>query len=221
MAFIGTKIYFWGWYGEFFHRSSPVERTVVFATLFFFLYAVLPVAKAIRGLAPEELDVAIILLNAFAYSGALFILLWPADKWPLTLLFLAVAAGDVGIARLIPAGQNDQSAMARLLYAGLALTFLTLAVPIRLEGKWITLSFSVEGAILVWTGFRAASNFLRQAGYLLLAISGLRLLLLPPAGGQFLFNPRFAAFVVMIASLGIGLWAARHHQNNGTGPEAT
>ena len=212
IAFIGTQIYFWGWYGEFFHRTSPLERTVVFATLFFFLYGALPVAKAIRGLAPEELDVAIILLNAGAYAGALFILLWPADKWPLTLLFLALAAGHVGIARLIPAGEDNQSALARLLYAGMALTFLTLAVPIRLEGKWITLSFSVEGAILVWTGFRAASNFLRQAGYLLLAISGLRLLLLPPAGGQFLFNPRFVAFVVMIASLGIALWAARTHK---------
>src|SRR5260370_38249214 len=111
MAFIGTKIYFWGWYGEFFHRTSPLERTVVFATLFFFLYAALPVAKAIRGLALEELDVAIILLNAFAYSGALFILLWPADKWPLPWLFLALAAEPVGIARLIPAGQDNQSAL--------------------------------------------------------------------------------------------------------------
>jgi uncharacterized membrane protein len=221
IAFIGTQIYFWGWYGEFFHRTSPLERTVLFATLFFFLYGALPVAKAMRGRAPEELDVAIILLNAFAYSGALFILLWPADKWPLTLLFLALAAGHVGIARLIPAGEDNQSALARLLYAGLALTFLTLAVPIRLQGKWITLSFSVEGAILVWTGFRAASNFLRQAGYLLLVISGLRLLLLPPAGGQFLFNPRFATFVVMIASLGIALGAARTHKTDVTEPERT
>jgi uncharacterized membrane protein len=214
IAFIGTQIYFWGWYGEFFHRTSPLERTVVFATLFFFLYGLLPVAKAMRGLAPGELDIAMILLNAFAYSGALFILLWPADKWPLTLLFLALAAGHVGIARLLPPGEDAQSALARRLYAGLALTFLTLAVPIRLEGKWITLSFCVEGAILLWTGFRAASNFLRQAGYLLLAVSGLRLLIFPPAGGQFFLNARFGAYLVMIASLGVALWAARTHETD-------
>ena len=52
IAFIGTQIYFWGWYSEFFHRSSPLERTVVFATLFFFLYAALPLVKAMRELAP-------------------------------------------------------------------------------------------------------------------------------------------------------------------------
>ena len=49
IAFIGTQIYFWGWYSEFFHRASPLERTVAFATLFFFLYAALPLAKALRG----------------------------------------------------------------------------------------------------------------------------------------------------------------------------
>ena len=219
IAFFGTQIYFWGWYEEFFHRTSPLERTVVFATLFFFLYAALPIVKALGGLGPAELDIAMILLNAFAYSSALFILLWPADKWPLTLLFLALAAGHVAVARVIPSGEDNRPTLARLLYAGLALTFLTLAVPIRLEGKWITLSFSVEGAILVWTGFRAASNFLRQSGYLLLGISALRLLVLPPDGGPFLLNARFAAYLVMIACFGVALWAARTHERDLDVPE--
>jgi uncharacterized membrane protein len=221
IAFVGTQIYFWGWYGEFFHRTSPLERTVVFATLFFVLYAALPIVKALRGLGPAETDIAVILLNAFAYSGALFILLWPADKWPLTLLFLALAAGHVAIARLIPTGSESRSALARLLYAGLALTFLTLAIPIRLEGKWITLSFSVEGAILVWTGFRAASKFLRQSGYILLGISAFRLLILPPEGGPFLLNTRFAAYLVMMASFGVALWAAQKNERDIDGPERT
>src|SRR5436853_6760034 len=88
IAFVGTQIYFWGWYSEFFHSTSPLERTVLFATLFYLLYSVLPIAKALRGVS-GELDVAMILLNSFAYSVALFILMWPNDKWPLTLLFLA------------------------------------------------------------------------------------------------------------------------------------
>ena len=218
-AFIGTQIYFWGWYSEFFHRTSPLERTVVFATLFYLLYAALPVIGAMRGKRPGELDISMILLSAFAYSGALFVLLWPDDKWPLTLLFLALAAGYVAVARILPEPPADQSLTARLLFAGLALTFLTLAIPIRLEGKWITLSFSVEGAILVWTGFRAASNFLRQAGYLLLAISAFRLLVVPPDGGMFLFNPRFGAYLVVIACFAVALRAARTHEQSVAGQE--
>src|ERR1041384_6245910 len=219
IAFVGTQIYFWGWYSEFFHRASPLERTVVFATLFFLLYAALPVFKALRARRLGELGVFIVLFNAFTYSVALFVLLWPEDKWPLTLLFVALAAGHAAIARLLPVPDQGQSEIAPLVYAGLALTFLTLAIPVRLEGKWITLSFSVEGAILVWTGFRTASNYLRQAGYLLLAISALRLLFLPPAGGAFLFNARFAGYLVMIASFAVALWSARTHSNGTTGTE--
>jgi len=213
IAFIGTQIYFWGWYSEFFHRTSPVERTVLFASLFFFLYAALPLARAMRSAPGGNLDVLLLLANEFLYSAALFILLWPDDKWPLTLLFVALAAAHVAVARLVPAAKADQSGLARLLYAGLALTYLTVAIPVRLEGKWITFSFAVEGAILVWTGFRAANQFLRQAGYVLLGISALRVLFFPPEGGTFLFNPRFAAYLVMIACFALALWSARAHQS--------
>ena len=219
MAFIGTQIYFWGWYSDFFHRTSPLERTVLFATLFYLLYSALPIGNAMRGKRSGEIDISMILLNSFAYCGALFVLLWPDEKWPLTLLFLALAAGHVAIARLLPRPQQGESGMARLLFAGLALTFLTLAIPVRLEGKWITSSFSVEGAILVWTGFRAASNFLRQGGYLLLAISALRLLVVPTEGGTFLFNARFGAYLLMIACFGVALWAARSHDKAVAGQE--
>ncbi|HEY1422459.1 MAG TPA: DUF2339 domain-containing protein [Candidatus Acidoferrum sp.] len=219
IAFIGTQIYFWGWYADFFHRTSPLERTVVFATLFYLLFSALPIFKAMGDKRAGELDIAMILMNTFAYSGTLYILLWPQDKWPLTLLFLALAAGHVAVARLLPLPKQGETGTVRLLFAGLALTFLTLAIPVRLEGKWITLSFSVEGAILVWTGFREASNFLRQAGYLLLAISALRLLVVPPNGGAFLFNERFGAYAVLIACFGIALWAARSHESAVAGQE--
>ena len=219
IALITTQIYFWGWYSEFFHRTSPLERTVVFATLFYLLYSLLPIAKAMRESHLDESDLSIILLNTLALSGALFVLLWPEDKWPLTLFFLALAAAHVAIARLLPESGARDSIIARLLFAGLALTFLTLAIPVRLEGKWITVTFSVEGAMLVWTGFRAASKFLRQAGYLLLAISALRLLFVLPEGGPFLFNARFGAYVVMIICFAIALWAAQTHRTEVAGQE--
>jgi uncharacterized membrane protein len=214
IGLIGTEAYFWGWYGEFFHLSAPLERTVLFATLFFVLYSAAPLARALRGERLHEVELLTVLANELAYSVALFVLLWPDDKWPLTLLFVALAASHVAAARILPAPKAGGSAIARLLFAGLALTFLTLSIPIRLEGKWITLSFSVEGAALVWTGFRAASNLLRQAGYLMLAVAGLRLLFLPPAGGALFFNPRFAAYLVLIGCLAVALRAAQAHEKN-------
>jgi len=219
IAFVGTQLYFWGWYNQFFHRTLPLERTVVFASLFFLLYSLLPVRKAIEGARFDKVDTVVVLLNEFAFSGALFVLLWPNDKWPLTLLFVALAAAHVGVARLVPAAKPGPSETARLLFAGLALTYLTAAIPVRFEGQWITLCFAAEGAILVWTGFRTVSNFLRQAGYFLLAVAALRLLAEPPGGGALFFNARFAQFALMIACFGVALGAARSHRASIAGRE--
>jgi len=157
----------------------------------------------------SEIDILVTTVNAFAYVGALYALFWPDDRWPFTLLILALAAGHIAVARVVPDAREKASSLARYLYAGMGLTFATMAIPIRLNGKWITFCFAVEGAVLIWSGFRAASGFLRQFGYLLLAIAAIRVLIFPPPAGAFLVNQRFAAYLLVIACFGVALWSAR------------
>jgi len=213
ISYIGTQLYFWGWYDEFYHRTDfpPLERTIIFATLFFLLFAALPVLRAIKKAILGELDVLVTTVNSFVYVGTLFALFWPQDRWPFTLLVLALAAAHIGVARAIPGRDENETPLARYIFAGLGLTFATMAIPIRLEGKWITFCFAVEGAILIWSGFRAASSFLRQFGYLLMAIAAVRVLIFPPRGGAFLLNQRFAAYLLVIACFGVALWSSREH----------
>ena len=207
ISFLLTQFYFWGWYSEF-YRQPKLERTLVFATLFFLLYAALPVIRAAKYARLHEVDLLVALANSFAYLGALYLLLWPKDRWPLTLLALALSAVHVMVARLIPPPKSGESPVTRFLFAGLALTFATLAIPIRLDGKWITLAFAVEGAILVWTGLRSATALMRGAGYFLLAISAFRLLFFPLPAPRFLFNERFITYGVLIACFAAVLYAA-------------
>jgi uncharacterized membrane protein len=207
IAFAFSLIYFWGWY-ESFYNPTKLERTAIFATLLFLLYATVPVIRAVRFSRLAGVDFILILANSFAYLAALYAMLWPQDRWPLTLLTLALSAGHVVAARLIPPPKEGESPVSRFLFAGLALTFATLAIPIRLDGKWITLAFAVEGAILVWTGLRASTPLLRYAGYFLLALAALRLLLFPLPAAQFLFNERFLTYLGLIACFGFVLFAA-------------
>src|SRR6266702_1739663 len=194
ISFLLTQFYFWGWYSEF-YRQPKLERTLVFATLFFLLYAALPVIRAAKYARLHEVDLLVALANSFAYLGALYLLLWPKDRWPLTLLALALSAVHVMVARLIPPPKSGESPVTRFLFAGLALTFATLAIPIRLDGKWITLAFAVEGAILVWTGLRSAT-------------AAFRLLFFPLPAPRFLFNERFITYGVLIACFAAVLYAA-------------
>ena len=163
VSFVFSIIYFWGWY-EKFYQPAKLGRTLIFATLFLLLYAVLPILRAVKSSSVNEIDFLLVLANPFAYFAALYVMLWPKDRWPLTLLALALSAGHVTVARVIPPPKSGESPLMRFLYAGVALTFATLAIPLRLDGKWITLAFAVEGAVLVWTGFRSALAGLRGAG---------------------------------------------------------
>ena len=203
-----TQAYFWGWYDRFYNLNH-LERTIVFATLFFLLYAVLPLLRILKHSRYHRSDLAVALVNSFAYLGTLYVLLWPQDRWPLTLFVIALGAAHVAIARLIPATNYKQAELVRALFAGMALTFATLAIPIRLDGKWISLAFAVEGAILVWTGFRSVAGYLARAGYLLLFLAAARLLLFPLPAGTFLLNERFWSYLLLMACFGVAVYAAR------------
>ena len=208
VSFVFSVIYYWGWY-EKFYQPPKLERTLLFATLFLLLYAAVPVFRAVKSSSVNELDFSLVLANSFAYFAALYVMLWPKDRGPLTLLALALSTGHITVALVIPPPKSGESPLMRFLYAGLALTFATLAIPLRLDGKWITLAFCVEGAVLAWTGFRSAVAGLRGAGYLLIATSAVRLLAFPLPARQFLLNERFATYAVLIASLAAVISSAR------------
>jgi uncharacterized membrane protein len=196
------------------YRPVKLEPTLTFATLFFLLYLALPVIGIMRQSSLDGVAMFVVLANSFAYLAALYAMLWPQDRWPLTLLVLALSAGHIAVARFIRPAKPGEWPVSQQLFAGLALTFATLAIPIRLEGKWITLALAVEGAILVWTGFRSLARLLRSAGFLLLAVAALRAIFISLPSQPFLFNERFATYLGVILCMGIALYSAREHKNS-------
>ena len=208
LAFGGTHLYFWQWYDQFYTRFGFLGSTLFFATLIFLLFAVIPAARALLHRRLRTWDVLLVLANAFAYVAILYTLLWPSDRWPLTLLFLALAIAHEAIALLLPEPNAEEASTPRFLYTGLAAACFTLAIPAKLEHNAITLALAVEGAVLVWTGFRFLGNLLRPFGYFLLFLAAAHLLVQPPTAGTFLFNERFATYLVLVAALAVCLWSA-------------
>jgi uncharacterized membrane protein len=208
LSFLWTQVFFWGWYDRF-YDPSKLFRTGAFATLFFVLFAAVPVARSLRLGELVRNQILLVLINAFWFLLALRALLWPERRWILTVAVLGLAAGHLVVARAVRRFEREGIRLAQLLFAGLALTFVTLAIPIRLEGKWITITWAVEGAVLLWSGLRAREQFLRGAGFLLFGVVALRLLLFPIVAERFLWNPRFATFAVAVACFVLTLVFAR------------
>ena len=202
LQFAGTLVYFWGWYAEFYARYE-LGNTVLFATVFFAVFAGLPAARSTREGELSGVDIAIVLTNAFQYLIALRLMLWPEYRWGLTLAVLGLAAAHLLAERALPRKNTPANQTARTIYAGLALTFATLAIPIRLDGKWITIAFAVEGALLIWSGLRIRSLALRTAGFVLFSIVGVRLAILvfsAPTPDTFLLNERFLTLAIAAAA---------------------
>ncbi len=209
LAFVGAQIYFWGWFGEF-YRDDELGITLLFATLFFIAFAALPVVRSREagGLSPEE--IVIVPANALIYLIALHQMLWPGYRWTITFAVLALAAAHLVVLRALPAPREKEPPTARLLFAGLALMYATLAIPLRLDGKWITVALAIEGAILIWSGFRTRLWYLRAFGLILFGITAFRLLLFDIPATTFIVNPRFATFAIAVACYSAAcLFAAR------------
>jgi uncharacterized membrane protein len=225
-AFVATQLLFWGWYFRYWTPDQTLS-TVIFATLFFVLFSALPLVRLhlLRTLPGEDdrvprpvamtpARVVLPLTNAFAFLFALRATLWPDHVWTLTLAVLALGAAHLVAVRLVPHGPAAEAAAARLLYGGLALTFATLAIPIRLEGRWITIAWAIEGAVLIWSGFTTHVRQLRAAGLALLAIVVYRLLASPIPADRVVLNARFLTLVAVAACLTAAVSFARARRDD-------
>ena len=105
------------------------------------------------------------------------------------------------------AGSPEAARTVDLLHLALAIGFITVAIPIRLDAHWITMGWFVEMAVLLWVADRIHSDLLNvfAIGALLLGVG--RLLLIDNFYvTRPIFNTRMATYAVAIAVLGAVAW---------------
>jgi uncharacterized membrane protein len=191
VQFIATLLYFWGWYNEF-YSPRALDETLFFATVFFALFTALPLVRSILGEEFGHAEIAIVLANASQYLIALRLMLWPGHRWNLTFALVALAATHFAGAEVVARRTTGAARAAKLVYTGLAVAFLTLAVPSAFDDEWMTIAWAVEGALVVWSGLRVRAAAFRALGFVLFLVVAVRLMSMPiHADPVFLLNARF------------------------------
>ena len=158
-SFPATVSFFIGWYGMFF-VGSELGITAAFLLLFWVAFISPSVGIAsVAGRGPRtplEAYLSGILLPlgnaAFVALGMYFMLQEAHHHAALPWLMLALAAVYLGIMRL------PQGRLASAIHLSLAIVFLTIAVPLKACGHWITVAWLVEGVALFWVATRLASS---------------------------------------------------------------
>jgi uncharacterized membrane protein len=90
-----------------------------------------------------------------------------------------------------------------------AVVFLTIAIPLKAEGRWLTIGWLAEGAALLWVASRMRSALLRVLSLICLAFGLAALLTVnPPAATTPIFNQRFGTYLFAIAVFVFVAWLA-------------
>ena len=91
------------------------------------------------------------------------------------------------------------------------MVFLTIAIPLKAEGRWLTIGWLVEGAALLWAARRTGSKLLRVLALICLVLGlGAVLAVNPDASTVPFFNERFGTHCVAIAVFVFVAWLARN-----------
>ena len=195
MSFAGTLLLYIGWYSSFYSRNQ-LGLTLTFATLFFAIFAIAPlVTLQPEGEAPLLASIPAVL--AFANAGVYFlqayVVIEEVDKTDMAWFALALAAVYIFLSRQVHTRRITPGAsqILHFLHLAVALGFITVAIPIRLNAHWITIGWFVEAGILLWVADRIKSELLNVFALAALALGVVRLLLIDNfPTTQLIFNMR-------------------------------
>ena len=204
-AMLGTTTMYIGW-GDKFYDSSERTVTVLFASAFFAVFAMVPLLTPLtRSRWHRGMSITLMLLplvNGAAYFLALYGMY---DNQTVTLTWYALALAAVYLAlssqfRRRVGSDPDVVKTVNLIHVAAAIAFITIAIPLKLDAHWITIGWLIESAVLLFIAVKSEAHFLRIFAGCTLALGVCRLLFIDNFNVQTLiFNARFATFLVAIA----------------------
>jgi uncharacterized membrane protein len=219
MSYAGTLLLYIGWYSSFYTRSQ-LNPTLAFATLFFAIFAIAPLITLQPEREPPLLasvPAVVAFVNAGVYFLQAYAMIQEVDKTYMAWFALALAAVYIVLSRQVHNRASAARASERLhfLHLALAIGFITVAIPIRLDAHWITIGWFVEAGVLLWVANRIQSDFLNVFALGALALGVVRLLLIDNFyTTQLIFNLRMVTYAVAVTVLGAVAWYASKREDD-------
>ncbi len=177
-AFLLTWLIYGAWFLFDYSRSKDFGLALTFASIFFAtFYLVFLGYKLIKKEQFARRDIWLLLTNSFLFYGFGYAIL---DKHEIGSQFLGLfTLGNAGIHFIVGnIIQRQKLADKNLFYLviGLVLVFLTIAIPVQLDGNWVTLIWAGEAALLFWIGRTKGVAFYEKMAYPLMFFAGISLL---------------------------------------------
>jgi uncharacterized membrane protein len=172
-SFVFTWLIYIFWYFQ--QYNSQAHLTIAFGFLFVFFVVFYMMFLACKLLQKEKLnagDVMLILSNSFIFYGlgyALMLDVTNGEKF-VGLFTLCNAIVHFVITTVI---FKNNLGDRNLFYfvSGLVLIFITIAVPVQMDGNWVTLLWAGEAALLFWIGRTKGIGVYEKLSYPLMLLA--------------------------------------------------
>ena len=174
LALLGSLALFGFWYEEL--NPGLLLAQAGITVIFLIFVGATTLFHILWRRTPGIVDQSLIGVNGIAYFGTSYALMFDEYRaWMggFTLL-LALFCGVLGYGILT---RHRKQVPLSLITLGMALVFLTIAIPVQLSGPWVTIAWAVQAVILVWLSFFQKTHQLRWAGVAILALIVLRLVI--------------------------------------------
>ncbi|MFC2147758.1 DUF2339 domain-containing protein [Bacteroidota bacterium] len=153
-SFVLTWLIFASWYASEYQTEEHFVVALCFLSLFFIIFYGTFLAFKLQQKEKFEItDILLLLANSFIFYGIGYGILARHETGSQFLGVFTIFNGILHFAvsaYIYKQKLNDKN----LLYfiSGLVLVFITIAIPVQLDGNWVTLLWVGEAALLFWIG---------------------------------------------------------------------
>jgi uncharacterized membrane protein len=172
-AFIFTWLIFFAWYAGQYDSARDVILALTFLSLFFIIFYIIFLAyKLIQKEKYDIGDVLLLILNSFIFFGLGYGILSDSNTGEqlLGIFTLCNAFIHFSVSLIIFRHKLADSNLFYLV-VGLVLVFLTITIPVQLDGNWVTLLWAGEAALLFWIGRTKKVVFYETLSYPLMYLA--------------------------------------------------
>jgi uncharacterized membrane protein len=191
------------------YQWRPYAGLAIFWSEFVVISLTWLAARRYAGFPGLRADLLAAFVNAAAFFGLMAVAAGMREYQGLVILCgcalaLAVYHALIGVFVLTRPGDD---VLHRLTYLGLAVTFVTIAIPLQLRQSYLTVAWAVESIVLIYSGLAVKDARVRLYGLVLLLVAAAKafFLDLPPLAEpvRLLHNPRLLSGGSIIVAAGL------------------
>jgi uncharacterized membrane protein len=226
-AFAGTLAFYIGWSSTF-YAADELRVTSIFIAIYFVLFAAAPrlvlghrKSDSGRALWDQMVQTAMPIANAIFGFLALLRIFWNAGYHGTGPWLAVIFAAFYLLMLNLPAQGRWRQSPQLLdgLHLSAAVTFLTIAIPLKAHGRWITIGWLAEGVALFWIESKIRAKLLEALSLICLALGLAAAAVLNSLNSTTpVFNARFGCYIAAMTAMAVVAYLAAHREKSDEAP---